>query len=371
MISFAGGLPAAELLPTQEVVECVARVMKQFGSSALQYGATEGVSELRDWVARTFSTGNLQLSMDNVLIVSGAQQGLDMLGRVFLDAGDPVAVENPTYLAALLAWRPLGVNFVGVRGDHDGIDVSDFEAALRSKPKLTYIVPNFQNPQGTTLALDRRCAIAELLAHLGAPLIEDDPYRELRFEGADLPSIFSLQKNGADGNVIYVGTFSKVIAPGLRVGWVIGPIVVIEKLLLAKQAMDLHTSTFNQYLVSELLRSENYQARLARIRESYRERRDAMVVALTDHFPPEVTWSRPAGGMFLFVRLPERLTTADVLRRAIEQRVIFVPGADFHVDGTGHNTMRLNFTRHGPDLIYEGIRRLGLIVKEALAKARS
>jgi 2-aminoadipate transaminase len=370
MISFAGGLPAAELLPTDEVAECVGRVIKHFGSSALQYGATEGVSELRDWIAKAFSNEQLAIGRDNVLIVTGAQQGLDMIGRVFLDPGDTVAVENPTYLAALLAWRPLGVSFTGVRGDHDGMDMSHFEAVLHAKPKLAYVVPNFQNPQGTTLALNRRQQVADLLAHHRVPLIEDDPYRELRFEGADLPSIFSLQKDGAEGNTLYVGTFSKVVAPGLRVGWVMGPAVVLEKLLLAKQAMDLHTSTFNQYLVWEMLRSDNYQTRLAGLRESYRARRDAMLVALAEHFPAEVTWSRPDGGMFLFARLPERLGATDLLSAAINQRVIFVPGADFHVDGTGQNTMRLNFTRHGPDMIYEGIRRLGRIVTDALARGR-
>ena len=367
MISFAGGLPAEELLPTAEITDAVARVVKQFGSKALQYGATEGVSELREYIARNFSDANSAVSKDNVLITTGAQQALDMIGRVFLDPGDKVAVENPTYLAALLAWRPLGVRFHGMPGDHAGIDTTHLEKMLRDRPKLVYVVPNFQNPQGTTLTLDCRRQLTDLLGQTSIPLIEDDPYRELRFEGADLPSMLSMKP----GNTLHVGTFSKVVAPGLRVGWIIGPEVVIDKLQLAKQAMDLHTSTLNQYIALEMVRSESYERRLAEIRASYRLRRDAMLAALIEHFPSEARWSRPAGGMFLFVRLPAHCNTADLLDAAIKEHVIFVPGADFHVDSTGHNTMRLNFTRHAPDMIYEGIQRLGQIARKALAKRRS
>jgi 2-aminoadipate transaminase len=365
MISFAGGLPAPEVLPADAMTGCVAAVVKRFGPSALQYGATEGVPELREWIAQNSSTPAATVQPENVLIVSGAQQGLDLLGRVLLDRDDQVVVENPTYLAALSAWMPLGVQFLGIQGDPGGVDVASLEVALRSRPKLAYIVPNFQNPQGTTLELSRRHRIADLLREHSVAMIEDDPYRELRFEGEDLPSLYSLQSNS--DSVIHVGTFSKALAPGFRVGWVIAPKVVIDKLALAKQAVDLHTSTFSQYVVLELIRSGTLRRGLDIIRRVYRERRDAMLEALPQYFPNEVTWSRPAGGMFLLARLPEGIDTTALAPKAVEQRVLFVPGADFHVDGTGQNTMRLNFTRHEPNSIREGIRRLGAVIKDALA----
>jgi 2-aminoadipate transaminase len=363
MISFAGGLPAKELLPVEAVADCVATVMKRAGSAALQYGETQGVAELREWVAASLSS---DLDKDNIVIVSGAQQALDLVGRVLLDRNDAVAVENPTYLAALSAWHPLGAKLLGIKGDEHGMDITALESTLRTKPKFVYVVPNFQNPQGTTLALPRRKRMIELLKVHDVPLIEDDPYRELRYEGDDLPSVLTLQPDAPSGRVLYIGTVSKSLAPGFRIGWIAGPKPVIDKLVLAKQSMDLHTSTFNQYVVLELLRRADFSDQLLRLQQAYRERRNAMLQALDEYFPRAITWSRPEGGMFVLARLPEGIAAKDLLPKAIDQKVMFVPGDDFHVDGGGQNTFRLNFTRHQPNEIREGISRLGQVISREI-----
>jgi len=236
---------------------------------------------------------------------------------------------------------------------------------------LLYVVPNLQNPQGTTLAIDRRHRLIELLTEHEIPIIEDDAYGELRYEGDDLPRIIALHAARSDGRnekVIYVATFSKVLAPGFRIGWVIAPPEVLSRMAIAKQSMDLHTSTFSQHVVLELLRAGGVKDKLQTLRNVYRQRRDAMLAALAEHFPQEATWTRPEGGLFVFARLPEGLSASGIITKAIEQRVLFVPGTDFHVDGSGADTMRLNFSRHGPELIREGIRRLGALVKEALVQ---
>lgn len=331
MISFAGGLPAPEMFPLEEIHAAASRLP----ASALQYGETEGVVELRDWVAERFKRPR-----ENVLIVSGAQQGLDLLGRVLFNEGDPVEVENPTYLALLAAWRPLGVRFV------------------RQNGKIAYTVPNYQNPQGTTLDLAQRRALVER----GIGIVEDDPYRELRFEGEPLPTLLELDRGE---NVIHVSTFSKVLAPGLRVGWVIGPEAVIEKLVQAKQAVDLQTSTFNQMLILDLLRSGVWERQIPRLRSTYRERRDVMLAALEEHFPEGVTWTRPTGGMFLMVHLPADMNAAELLPACLAKNVAFVPGEEFHIDGMGKNTMRLNFSNAKPERIAEGIRRLAGVIRAA------
>ena len=259
MISFAGGLPAPELFPLDEFRRAAAQVLRDRGPEALQYGETEGVGELRDWIADAFSRPALRLARANVLITSGSQQALDLIGRVLLDAGDAVAVESPTYLAALAAWRPLGVKFLCAPSDADGMRVEALDSLDRERPKLVYVVPNFQNPQGTTLSQERRARLAAWLRERSVPCVEDNPYGELRYEGEPLPHLFALNATmtpgGAlAGNVIHTGTFSKVLAPGLRVGWVVAPEPVIEVLTRAKQAADLQTSTLNQFLALELVR---------------------------------------------------------------------------------------------------------------------
>ncbi|MDB6109360.1 MAG: PLP-dependent aminotransferase family protein [Pedosphaera sp.] len=367
MISFAGGLPAPELFPIAQVQAATNTILNRHGAQALQYGETEGLAELRDWIARQSSRPGLPLTRSNVGIVSGAQQALDLIGRVLLNEGDKVIVENPTYIALLSAWRPLGIEFLPAPCDARGICVEDLEPLLRQRPKLLYTVPNFQNPQGTTLSAERRARLVEMLRQHDVGLVEDDPYHELRYQGDSLPSLLELDARlaspgGPENNVIYVGTFSKVLAPGLRVGWVVAPEEVVDKLVQAKQASDLHTSTLSQHIIYELVRNHLLEEQIPLLRHAYRERRDAMLSALEKHFPRGTTWTKPDGGMFLMVTLPTEINATDLLQRALQQKVAFVPGEAFHLHGQGQNTLRLNFSNAAPDKIEAGIRRLGSLL---------
>lgn len=371
MISFAGGLPAPELFPVEEIRQAAEAVLQRHGGRSLQYGETEGLAELRDWLGARYSRSHCACRRENVRIVSGSQQALDLIGKVLLDAGDRVLVENPTYLAMLLAWRPIGVEFVPAPSDADGMRVDQLASLRRRGVKLIYVVPNFQNPQGTTLAGERRRRLTELLRQEELALVEDNPYGELRYGVEALPHLQELDaRNDPHGrmhtHVIHIGTFSKVLAPGLRVGWVIAPDEVIDKLVQAKQAADLHTSTFCQHLVSELMHRGLLERHVPRLRQAYQVRRDTMLAALAAHFPVETSWTRPDGGMFLLVTLPEHLDAEAVLRQALAQQVAFVPGADFHVNGQGKNTLRLNFSNAHPEQIEQGIKRLGDVLKEML-----
>jgi len=284
-----------------------------------------------------------------------------------LDPGDRVVVENPTYLALLSAWRPLGVEFIPVRSDHAGLCVDELEPLLKTRPKLLYTVPNFQNPQGTTLALERRQELIRLLDRYGIGMVEDNPYGELRYNGEPLPHLQTLDlnsRNTGDFQVLHVGTFSKVLMPGLRVGFVVGPAAVIEKLVQAKQAADLHTSTFNQLITWELIRHQFLDEHLPRLCAEYRVRRDAMLEALQAHMEHPITWTRPDGGMFLMLKLPATMDAASLLQEALRQRVAFVPGEEFHLQGAGRNTLRLNFTHARPDGILEGVTRLAACFRQ-------
>ncbi len=372
MISFAGGLPAPELLPVEAAREACARVLAHDGARALQYGETEGVAELRDWIAERYSTAGARRSREDVLIVSGSQQGLDLIGRVLLDAGDVVIVENPTYLAMLSAFRLWDVTFAAIASDEFGMRVDSIASRLTDRAKLVYAIPNFQNPQGTTLARERRQRLVELAVAHHLPIVEDDPYGALQYEQEAYPSLLELAAaSGHADHVIRLGTFSKILAPGLRVGWVLGAAELIDKLVQAKQAADLHTSTFNQYIVWEMLRAGTVEAQLPTLRAVYRERRDAMLAALASYFPRQATWTQPAGGMFVMVRLPSNVDTRAILPRALERGVAFVPGADFHLNGEGCHTMRLNFSGVTPERIRLGMERLGALLAECLSEARA
>ncbi len=368
MISFAGGLPAPELFPLREVGDAMKAVLQQAGPRALQYGETEGIPELRDWLARRFSRGQSQVRPENVLITTGSQQALDLIGRVLVDEGDRVIVENPTYLALLSAWRPSGAQFLPVASDADGMMVDELPPLLADNPRLIYVVPNFQNPQGTTLSLERRRQQVSLARRHGTAIVEDDPYGELRYECEALPGLFEIDATTAgstrfQSNVIYTGTFSKTLMPGLRVGWVIAASELIEKLALAKQAADLHTSTPMQYLAIELIHRGVLDEMIPRLRQEYRRRRDAMLAALEKHFPDTASWTRPAGGMFLFVSLPAGADAGLLLREALRENVAFVPGEEFHLNGCGRNTLRLNFSNATPEQINIGIQRLGRLLQ--------
>jgi 2-aminoadipate transaminase len=380
MISFGGGLPAPELFPAQRFQEACHKVLSQNSASALQYGETEGYAPLRQFVADKIARHGIKTSPDNVLITSGSQQALDLLGKLLIDTGDRVLVEAPTYLGALQAFRVFAADFVSVSIDDYGLRTELLEKPLRSDPKFMYVLPNFQNPAGTTLSEDRRVELVALAERHGVPIIEDDPYGELRYEGDHLTPLLALDRKSlprdssyTSGNVIYLSTFSKTLAPGLRLGWIVAPPEVIGKLAQLKQGADLHTSTFNQFVAYEVARDGFLEEHVQLIRKVYRERRDVMLDALQQFFPPGVTWTHPQGGLFLWVTLPAGLDIQAILKSALEQNVAFVPGDSFFADnkaGRGRSRqshMRLNFSNAAPEQIREGIRRLSEAVKTHLA----
>lgn len=372
-ISFGGGLPSPDVFPVKAVAEASERVLRNQGAQALQYSTTEGYRPLRRWIADRLSKDNLLLSEDNILITSGSQQALDLLGKLLIDPDDAVVVESPTYLAALQCWRTYGARFLECPADEEGIVTQGLPSLLARDPKLLYTVPNFQNPRGVTIALPRRRDLVAQIRRFDVPVIEDDPYGELRFEGETLPSLMSIDASrrlgsrAYSGLVVGLGSFSKVLAPGLRVGWIAAAPKVIEKLVLVKQGTDLHTATFNQMIVHDLAAGGVLDSHRDIIVEAYRDRRDVMLEALKTCMPAGVRWTRPEGGMFLWVTLPPEIDAADVLPLALEKKVAFVCGAPFHASGEGRNTMRLNFSNATFDKIREGIRRLGEALAQVMA----
>ncbi len=375
IISFGGGLPAPDIFPVEEFRAACDRVLTDFGALALQYGTTEGYLPLREQIARHTSRYGIEVNPENIMITTGSQQALDLIGRIFINRGDRILVESPTYLGALQAWNAYGAEYVCVPADKNGMNTDDLEEALRTGPKFIYVLPNFQNPTGVTLSLERRYKLIELADRYGVPIVEDDPYGQLRFEGDHLPSVVSLDDhfrnhNGGNyhGNVIYLSTFSKTLAPGLRLAWVIAPAEVIRKMVMAKQGTDLHTSTFNQLVAYEVSRGGFLDQHIKVIRRVYKERRDVMLAAMDRYFPPEVDWTQPSGGLFLWGTMPEYFEAKEVLQAAVEQKVAFVPGEPFYPKGGGHNTMRLNFSFAQPEKIQEGIARLGRVLQERIEK---
>jgi 2-aminoadipate transaminase len=375
VISFAGGLPAPEVFPVERFKEACHKVLTEKAASALQYSATEGYEPLRELIATNMSRYGIKAKVENVLITSGSQQALDLIGKLFINAGDRVLVEAPTYLGALQAFNIYRAEYESVPIDENGLRTDLMEEPLRSGPKFMYVLPNFQNPAGTTLSEVRRHELVLLADRFGIPIVEDDPYGQLRYEGEHLPPLVVLDRenlrrdNGYSiGNVIYLSTFSKTLAPGLRLGWIVAPPEVISKLVQLKQGTDLHTSTFTQFVSYEVARDGFLDQHVKLIRKIYRERRDVMLQALQEFFPPAVTWTHPQGGLFLWVTLPEGLDIKAILKSALEQNVAFVPGDSFYAnDGReGSRHMRLNFSNAAPEQIREGIRRLAAAVKSHL-----
>ncbi len=372
LISFAGGLPGPDVFPVQEFKEACNNVLDNSSTLALQYGATEGIQPLREMITRHTQRYSIQVTPENVMITSGSQQALDLIGKIFINRGDRILVESPTYLGALQAWNAYGAEYIAIPSDENGMITDELDKALRCGPKFIYVLPNFQNPTGVTMSLDRRKKLVELADRYGVPIIEDDPYGQLRFEGEHLPAVEVLDSriraaNGwYSGNVIYLSTFSKLLAPGLRLAWVIAPPEVITKLVQAKQGADLHTSTFNQMVAYEVAHKGFLDKHVITIRQVYQERRNVMLDALTEHMPEGVRWTRPQGGLFLWATLPENLDTSELLLEAVKEKVAFVPGGSFHPCGGGKNTIRLNFSYSKPELINEGIARLGKVVKQII-----
>ncbi len=381
VISFAGGLPAPEVFPLAEVARAADTVLREQGKTALQYSPTEGYLPLRELLVRHMARYGIKVTPGNVMITSGSQQGLDLIGRLFVNPGDRILTESPTYLGALQAWSAYQADYLAVPVDDDGLDVGKLEAQLRAGPKFLYILPNFQNPAGVTLSLERRRRLVELANHYGAPIVEDDPYGQLRYEGEHLPPLVQIDAEWHDcakgdceftGDVLYLSTLSKTLAPGLRIAWVVAPESVISRLVQMKQGADLHSSTFGQMVAYEVAKDGFLDRHVRTIRAVYGERRNAMLAALERHFPAEVLWTRPQGGLFLWITLPEGIDSTELLREALgRDRVAFVPGASFFPRGGGERTCRLNFSYVGPELIEEGIRRLGKAVKDRVARARA
>lgn len=380
VISFAGGLPAPEVFPYAEVEAATEKVLREQARTALQYAATEGYLPLRELLVRHMARYGIKVKPVNVMITSGSQQGLDLIGKLFINPGDRILTESPTYLGALQAWSAYQADYLTVPIDDEGLDVEGLEAQLRGGPKFLYILPNFQNPAGVTLSLERRRRLVELANHYGAPIVEDDPYGQLRYEGEHLPPIVEIdaELHGCDkgdsdftGDVLYLSTLSKTLAPGLRIAWVVAPESVITRLVQIKQGADLHSSTFCQMVAYEVAKDGFLDRHVRHIREVYGERRNAMLSALGAHFPEGVRWTKPAGGLFLWITLPSGFDSTELLREALDQeKVAFVPGASFFPRGGGERTCRLNFSYARPDVIDEGIRRLGKVIKKKIVNAR-
>jgi DNA-binding transcriptional MocR family regulator len=374
IISFAGGIPDAALFPTQAVADAYARLLGgEQGAAALQYSVTEGYKPLRDWIASQMRTLGIGCTADNILITSGSQQVLDYLGKIFLSPRDTALVTWPTYLGALGAFNAYEPTYdrLDPMSNRDAASYREVAAAAGGRVKFAYCVPDFSNPTGETMSISERERLLDLAAELDIAIIEDAAYQALRYDGEPVQPILALDvaRNGGDieqTRTLYCGTFSKTLAPGLRVGWVVAASSVIRKLVLVKQAADLHSSTINQMVIADVAKAV-FGPQVEKIRATYSARRDRMLAALTRSMPAGVEWSRPQGGMFVWVTLPRGFDAADLLARAIrDHRIAFVPGRAFQADGTGENTLRLSFSCASFEMIDEGIARLGELVRGEL-----
>jgi 2-aminoadipate transaminase len=365
IISFAGGLPAPELFPVADILAATERVLTdKSAAGGLQYSPTEGFPPLREALAAESRKRGIACTADDLLITTGSQQPLDLAGKVFLDAGDCVLTENPTYMAAIQAFQTYEVRFAAVPTDEGGLIPERMPALIeREHPKFLYTIPNFQNPTGVTLTAERRRKLYDIAAHYGLVILEDDPYGALRYAGEKIAPIKSLD---TEGIVIYLSTVSKTIAPGLRVGWAVAAAEILRKLTIAKQAADLHTSSLDQRIVHRYLADFDTEAHVELIRRSYGERFRMMDAALSETMPPGFTWTHPEGGMFLWVTCPEGVDTNELMLEALRRKVLFVPGRDFFPDASGSRFMRLNFSNASPEQIREGIRRLAEVCRAAV-----
>ncbi len=364
IISLGGGLPAPELFPVKEIMAASHKVLAEEGMRALQYSATEGHTPLRDWIADRMNQMNgTHLNRDQILITSGSQQGLDLTGKIFLNKDDVVICESPTYLAAITAFRAYECSFREVAADEDGMLPQALEQALKETPKakFIYVVTNFQNPTGRTWRLERRQMLYQLAKRYQVVIVEDNPYGEIRFEGEDIPPVHSMDQAGL---VISLGTFSKTFCPGYRIGWIAASPEVIEKYILAKQGSDLHTNTLAQMELHRYLQDYNIDTHIAKIKDVYLRRRDLAVETMLRVFPEQVTFTRPEGGLFLWVTLPAHVNARDVLTASLERGVAFVPGASFFPNGGHENTMRINFSNTREDLLVKALETIGQLLHQ-------
>jgi 2-aminoadipate transaminase len=357
IISFAGGLPSPETFPVEHMRAAFETVLSRQGKVALQYGPTDGYAPLREWVADSLSINGARIVPEQVLMVSGSQQGLDLLGKVLIDERSKVLVETPSYLGALQAFSLYEPQFVSVPTDDHGVIPQAIDT-IGQGARLLYALPNFQNPTGRTMTVERREQLVETCARMGIPLIEDDPYGALCYRGEPLPKMLTMNPGG----VIYMGSFSKVLTPGIRLGYVVAPVPLIRKLEQAKQAADLHTAQLTQMVVYEAIKDGFLKSHIPTIRKLYSDQCQAMLAALTEFFPSTATWTKPEGGMFIWVTLPKHIDSMKLLDEAIAQNVAFVPGAPFFANAPEHNTLRLSFVTVPPEKIREGVAKLGKLI---------
>lgn len=371
VISFAGGLPAPDFFPIREVEEACRYIVREDGAQALQYSATEGYRPLKEYLADSMHRYGVPATPDNVLLTNGSQQALDLIGKILIDPGDYVLTGRPTYLGAIQAWNAYQGRYHTVRLDDDGMVVDEIEHAYEKAvadsgrpPRFIYVLPNFHNPAGTTLSQERREQVAEIATRLNIPVVEDDPYGQLRYEGEDLPPICTYIPE----RTIYLGTFSKTLAPGFRLGWIVCPEELMKRFVQAKQGADLHTGTLVQYVANDICQRGILKQHVKKLREVYSARRDTMLDALSELWPDECSWTHPEGGLFLWAQVPEQIDTRDFLQEALEENVAYVPGVHFYPneDG-GFSAMRLNFSYCCQDTIVEGIQRLGVALKKTLS----
>jgi 2-aminoadipate transaminase len=355
--SFAGGLPSPLSFPVERMQAAYEAVLSREGKTALQYGPSDGYAPLRAWVADSLSTDGVRILPEQVLMLSGSQQGLDLLGKVLINEGDRVLVETPSYLGALQAFSVYRPQFVSVATDDDGLIPADL-ADVGQGSRLLYSLPNFQNPTGRSMTLARRIALVETCARLGVPLIEDDPYGALSYNGEPLPKLLTMNPGG----VIYMGSFSKVLTPGIRLGYVVAPLPLIRKLEQAKQATDLHTAQITQMVVHEVVKDGFLNDHIPTIRKLYASQCQVMLDALAEFFPAGATWTRPQGGMFIWVNLPAHIDSMQLLEEAVAHNVAFVPGAPFYANNPASNTLRLSFVTVPPEKIREGVATLGRLI---------
>ncbi|MDD4052256.1 MAG: PLP-dependent aminotransferase family protein [candidate division Zixibacteria bacterium] len=367
-ISFAGGLPDPAIFPYQAVEAASQRVIKEQGRRALQYSPTEGEPFLREQLSAFMQRQGDIAKPEDIIVVSSSQQALDLLGKIFIDPGDPVIVERPTYLGTIQAFRAFGADFCGVEMDDDGIIPEELEKTIvrlqrqGRKPKFIYLIPDFQNPAGVTLSMERRKRVLEIASRYDLLIAEDSPYRELRFRGEMLPSLYAMD---TEGRVLLMKTLSKMFCPGFRLGWMTGPAEVLDKIVMAKQMTDLCTSAYTSILTGFLIQDGHIERQIEISKNLYIRKAEVMLNALEKYMPAieGLSWSKPDGGMFLWVRLPEYMDTAEMITEAVKLKVVYVVGTGFFADGSGHNAMRLNYSYPTEEKIVEGVQRLAQVIK--------
>ncbi len=365
IISFAGGLPAPESFPIEEFIKVTKEVLEESGEQALQYGPTEGFQPLREAIVERMSKVQVELKADNILVTSGSQQGLDFAAKLLINPGDIILCESPTYLGAINAFKAYEPKFIEIETDDHGMNMEILEKTLKENDnvKFIYAIPDFQNPSGKTWSLERRKKLVELANEYNVIIIEDNPYGELRFEGEFLPAIKHFD---TEGRVAFLGTFSKILAPGLRLGWVAADSALLEKFIMLKQGADLQSSTISQMDVAKFLEQYDLGDHIQKIIDLYRVRRDLMLKTMEEEFPEEVTFTYPEGGLFTWVVLPKYMNARDLAVKALEENVAYVPGGSFYPNGGNENSFRLNYSNMDEEKIVIGIKRLGKVLKDAL-----